>query len=101
MAVAPYSPLAREEVQDESADPLTQHNSEPHETARSATSSARSAKYYGETDNPASEDEDEALLDKIVPTTPALAELGDMHEDGDDLDVIPQVSRSLGRLPSP
>jgi len=94
MAVA-YSPLTSEDVQGDSRDPLTnRQSSENHENARSAVSSARSAKYYGETDNPASEDEDEALLDKVVPISPAIAELGEMHVDDDELelDPLPQVS---------
>ena len=94
MAAAHYSPLSPKEVQDEPGDPL-EEGSQRLQNAGSAVSSARSAKYYGETDKPSSEDEDEALLDKSVPTSPAAAEFGDVSGDNDEFDASPQVSRSF------
>ena len=94
MAAALYSPLSAEEVQDEPGEPLEQGSQHP-QNSGSAVSSARSAKYYGETDKPSSEDEDEALLDKSVPSSPAAAEFGGISGDNDEFDASSQVSRSF------
>ena len=64
---------------DEQQDRLSRHPA--HDDAGNHTYTARSATYYGETDHPSSEDEDEALLDKHVPSTPGMAERGDLDAE--------------------
>ena len=64
---------------EEQQDPLSQNLA--HGDAGNHTYAARSATYYGETDHPSSEDEDEALLEKHVPSTPGMAERGNLDAE--------------------
>jgi len=93
MHVPGYEPLPRDD--EESQDPpqdLEYHNNN---NAAGTSSSAKSPTYYGETDNPSSEAEDEALLEKEGLSSPGLAERGGLDAENIEVGGETRVRRSI------